>query len=166
MSNNNTKKIHAGAPTKYDPKYCEEIIKHFDIEPFKDVDIPHMGKTGEFKWMDYKRMANGFPTFLGFAKKIGVNGDTLVEWASAKYPDDYEDKEKAGKLKHPKFSAAYTRAKEFQKWILIENGLNGLYNPQFTIFVAKNITDMKDKTEAEVNEKMEGLITFRPEKHE
>lgn len=123
-----------GRPTKYDPKYCEKIIEYFDQEPHKDVDIPHMGKTGEFKWMDFKRVSNPLPTFLGFAKKIGVNGDTLVEWAKE------ENKEK-----YPGFSAAYLHAKELQKWFLIENGLNGLYNPAFTIFVATNITDMKNK---------------------
>jgi hypothetical protein len=129
----------SGRPTKYDPKYCEEIVEYFDQSPHKDVDIPHMGATGEFKWMDYKRMSNQLPTFLGFAKKIGVNGDTLVEWAKE------ENKEK-----YPGFSAAYIRAKELQKWFIIENGLNGLYNPQFAIFVAKNITDMRDKTETDI----------------
>lgn len=152
-----------GRPSKYDPKYCEEIIKYFDIEPNYEKELNHTTAKGS-TWTDYKKWANTLPTFLGFAKKINVNGDTLVEWASARYPEDYEDETLRGELKHPDFSAAYMRAKELQKWFLIENGLNGLYNPQFAIFVAKNITDMKDKTETDLTsdgEKLEGLVVIK-----
>ncbi len=126
--------MNKGRPSKYDPKYCEEIIAYFDIEPNYEKELNHVTAKGS-EWTDYKKWANSLPTFLGFAKQIGVNGDTLVEWAKV----------------HKDFSAAYNRAKDLQKWFLIENGLNGLYNPQFAIFVAKNITDMKDKSEVEQN---------------
>ena len=38
-----------------------------------------------------------------------------------------------------------------QRGIWIENGTKGLYQPQFTIFVAKNCTDMRDKVEIDVD---------------
>ena len=122
-----------GRPTKYKPEYCEEIEKFFNVEPYYDKPIEHYGKDGEVKWEDFKRVANKLPTFKGFAQHIGVNTDTIVEWEK-KYKD---------------FSVAYTRAKEHQKYFLIENGLNGCYNPAFAIFVCKNITDMKDKQEVD-----------------
>jgi hypothetical protein len=42
---------------------------------------------------------------------------------------------------------AYNKAKEYQKFFLIENALAGLYNPTAFIFTAKNITDMRDQQE-------------------
>lgn len=127
---------HAGGrPSKYDPKFCKELIDFFDEEPFTDIDIPHMGSTGEFKWMDYKRMANKLPTVRNFCKRIGIDYTTFYEWVK----------------KHEMFSHAFTHAQELRKWFLIENGLNGCYNPAFAIFVAKNITDMRDKNETEVS---------------
>jgi hypothetical protein len=131
-----------GRPTKYDPLYCQKLIEFFDLEPWEDREIPHMGKTGEFKWMDYKRMANRLPTVRGFCKKIGIHYDTFYTWIK----------------EHKDFSDAFTHAKDLQKWFLIENGLNGLYNPIFAKFTAINITDMKDKTEIEAN--VDGTFTL------
>ncbi len=110
-------------PTKYKLEYCEEIIGYFSAKPFDEVDTPY----------GPKKVANPMPTFHGFAQFIGVNEDTVVEWSK----------------KFPEFSAAYKKAKALQKWFLIENGLNGVYNPAFAIFTAKNITDMRDKQEVE-----------------
>lgn len=120
-----------GRPSKYDTKYCEEIITFFDQEPYEDKELTHFGKNGEVSWVDYKRMANKLPTLRSFAKHIGVNVDTVYEWIKV----------------HQEFSEAFTHAKDLQKWFLIENGLNGCYNPAFAIFTAKNITDMRDKQE-------------------
>lgn len=74
-----------------------------------------------FKWVDYKRMANRLPAIINFAKHIGVSVDTVYQWIK----------------RHEEFSDAFTRAKDLQKWFLIENGLNGCYNPAFAIFTAK-----------------------------
>lgn len=123
---------HAGGrPSKYDPKYCDELIAYFDQEPYEDRALEHYGKDGQVSWVDYKRMANKLPTLRAFAKKIEVNVDTVYEWIKV----------------HQEFSEAFTHAKDLQKWFLIENGLNGCYNPAFAIFTAKNITDMRDKQE-------------------
>jgi len=110
------------------------LIKFFDIEPYKDVKLPHYkgkGKTRELVWEDIKRMANRLPTLRNFAKKIKVSSSTVYLWVE----------------KHKEFSDAFTHAKELRKWFLIENGLNGCYNPLFAKFVAVNITDMKEQTE-------------------
>lgn len=137
-----------GRPTKYDPKFCDELVKYFNIEPNYLKEIPHISKGGE--WTDYKKIANSLPTFLGFANKIGVDTRTLWRWATEKYPEDYPEVEKRGQVRNKEFRHAYTRAKEMQKWFFIENALNGLYNPAFAIFLGKNIFNMKDKTETDI----------------
>jgi len=109
-----------GRPTKYDEKYCEEIVEFFDQEPFK----VSQGDNGKIELMPC-----ALPTFERFAFKIGVHRDTLHEWLK----------------KHPEFSDAYKKAKDLQKDILIQNGLVGAYDKTFAIFVAKNVTDMSDK---------------------
>ena len=121
---------NGGAPTKYDPKYCEEIIDYFDIEPTREIEIPHF-KGGEVAWTDKKVVANKLPAFHRFAKHINVDHTTLHEWCKV----------------HKEFSQAYSYAKELQKYFLIENGLNGTYNPTAYVFTAKNITDMRDSQE-------------------
>lgn len=132
--------MSGGRPTKYKPEYCEAIINFFSIEPSRKevtAEIKGYGKTGNqnFEKTEYKIIANRLPTFEKFAREIGVNGDTIVEWAKV----------------HPEFSAAYNTAKELQKEFLVDNGLAGLYPPASFIFTAKNITDMRDKQEVENN---------------
>lgn len=119
------------------------LIRFFDVEPYVDIKLPHYdyvkGKK-RIKWTDYKRVANRLPTLRNFAKKIGVASSTVYLWVQ----------------KHKEFSDAFTHAKELRKWFLIENGLNGCYNPVSFKFVAVNITDMVDKKETEHS----GSITF------
>lgn len=133
-----------GRPTKYDPKYCDDIVFFFEREPNYEKQLEHFDDKGNLKWMDYKLMPSKFPTFLEYAKKIGVSMDALQDWAN-KYPD---------------FGGAYKKAKELQKWFLIENGLAGLYNPTFAIFTAKNITDMRDQPTSLTQINVGGSIGF------
>ncbi|MGE0132076.1 MAG: hypothetical protein AB7U82_28675 [Blastocatellales bacterium] len=126
-------KHKGGRPSKYKPEYCQKLIEFFDIEPYEDKPLEHYGKDGEVKWIDYKRMANKLPTLRGFAKHIEVDISTVYNWISEKHASFQQE-----------FLDAFTQAKELQKWFLIENGLNGCYNPMFAIFTAKNITDMRD----------------------
>lgn len=125
-----------GRKTKYKQEYCEKIIKFFDIEPTKEVDVVTTFKNKTTRESTEER-PNHLPFFADFAAKIGVNGDTIVEWAK----------------KHKEFTAAYTRAKALQKQHLVTCGLLGLYNSKFAVFTAINITDMRDKREHEVGGK-------------
>lgn len=125
-----------GRPTKYKPEYCQKLIDFFDKEVYEDVKLPHYGKDGSLKWEDIKRMPNKLPTIVDFAKSIKVGTNTVRDWKRKKHPSYQEA-----------FSVAYAYAKELQKNFIIQNGLQGLYNPGFAIFVAKNITDMKDVQE-------------------
>lgn len=116
-----------GRPTKYKPEYCQALIDFFDVEPYEERQIQHY-KNGDVSWSDYKRFPNRIPTLRKFAKSINVNYTTVYEWIE----------------KHKEFSNAFTHAKEIRKWFIIENGLEGLYNPAFAKFVAVNVTDMRD----------------------
>lgn len=121
-------KGRGGRPTKYDPKYCDEIIEFFNREPSVPLVVDgevmmHKGKP--------IMVACRLPTFEMFALSIGVHRETLRNWCD----------------QHPEFFAAYKKAQDYQKEILIQNGLSGGYEKTFAIFTAKNVTDMTDKQE-------------------
>jgi hypothetical protein len=62
------------------------------------------------------------------------------------------------------FLATYKKCKQIQKELLILGGLKGYFNPTAFIFTAKNITDMRDKTETDLTsggEKL-GVIILPP----
>lgn len=134
-------KKKVGRPTDYDPKYCDELIEYFDVEPYREVEVTITYKDGRTETRDEER-PNDLPTLAGFARKIGVHRDTLHEWANA------VDNE--GNLKHPDFSDAIKKAKEFQEDIWDTNGMKGHYVAPFAIFFGKNNLGYKDKREIEV----------------
>lgn len=121
-----TEKNKGGRPSKYDPKYCEEIVAFFNREP--SVPLIHDGEVMMHKGEPIM-VACRLPTFEMFALSIGVHRETLRNWADA----------------NPEFFAAYKKAEDYQKEILIQNGLSGGYEKTFAIFTAKNVTDMNDK---------------------
>jgi hypothetical protein len=126
----------AHRPLKYDSKYCQEMLEYFDIEPYFEREIVATGKNG-YEKIDYKRFANDLPTLGGFAAKIGVDRATLKDWA-----DRFED-----------FSRTYEKCTEIAEHILVTNGLQGLYQSNFAVFVATNYTKMRDKKNTELTGK-------------
>lgn len=136
-----------GRPTKYDEKYCKEIIKYFDKPPQSCMYKEEYFNNGEVKSKTPIITAIEFPTFQGFANKIRVNTDTLHQW----------------RKEHEEFSEAYTRAKELQEKIWLVNAMGGLYNAQFAQFFGKNCLGYKDKQEVEhsgkINNPFEGMTT-------
>lgn len=140
-----------GRPTKYEVRFADELIAYFKQERFTrhikaEKTIIKANGTKETLY-EYIYIPNDLPTLDKFARQIGVDGITLVRWATDKYPDDYPDKEKAGQIKRPKFCSAYHEAKILQKEFLMDNGLRGMYNPSAFIFVATNLTNMRSKTD-------------------
>ena len=118
-----------GRPTMYKPEYCEQMLEYFDVDPYREVTRINKKTGNEYT----ERIANRLPSFVGFASMIGVSRMTIQNWGK-KYPD---------------FLYAVTCAKACAEDILVTNTLLGLYNPQFSIFVAKNYTDMRDVTGVE-----------------
>lgn len=122
-----------GCPTKYKPEYCEQIITYFNkpaYEPIiiKDDNGNETVATNKQGKPIFKPCS--LPTKEGFAFSIGVHSETLINWAK----------------KFVEFFEAIKKAENLQKNILIQNGLIGNYEKTFAIFVAKNVTDMKDQS--------------------
>lgn len=125
-----------GRPTKYKPEYCQDIIEYFQREPF----TPVYDANGDIAFDKNGKpvlMPCSLPTLSGYAVKLGVNPETVLNWTK----------------KHEDFLESYKLAKAMQEEILIQNGLAGNYEKAFTIFLAKNITSMKDYKHVEVDQK-------------
>ena len=128
---------HAGGrPTKYRSKYARELITFMEQDPWDDVVITHTNKKGE-TWSTTERRANRLRFLTQFARKIDVSRETLLEWSTCG--------------KHPEFTLAYARAREFQTEHLLDNGLAGLFDGAMTKFAAVNMTDLRDKNETAVS---------------
>jgi hypothetical protein len=141
-----------GRPTKYKERYAQELLDYFSgevVQEVKTVTAGSNGKGGEWSKEEVRHEALFFPTLELFAHKIGVDDDTLVEWAKAKYPDDYADESFRGQLKYPEFYAAYIRAKKIQKGLLLQYALIGKLNPGFAQFFAINMYGMQSKSVVE-----------------
>jgi hypothetical protein len=138
-----------GRPSEYKEEYADMLIDYFNEDVVREIKTITEGK-GKSEWRkeEVRYEALFFPTLELFANTIGVNDDTLVEWAG-KHPSDYRDKDKAGQLRHPEFSAAYTRAKKIQKGLLLQYALIGKLNPGFAQFFAVNNLGMQSKSVVE-----------------
>jgi len=124
----------AGAPTKYESKYCQELVDFFNIPLTYDKEVKLYDKDGKYTRSIYKETPNEFPTYIMFAMKIGVDMDTLSEW----------------KKQHPEFSLAYKKAKKIQESNWMRGTMKGQYNSQFAIFIGKNIYGYRDKVEQDI----------------
>lgn len=128
----NKKKI--GRPTAYRPEYCQQLIDYFSVDPMeiiKDAEV-----DGKVK---LERLPAKMPWFAGFARKIGVNIDTLHEWKK-----NYEE-----------FSEAYKIAKELQREFLVEIGLSGKTSASFVIFTMKNVCGWRDERDLKLKKAKE-----------
>jgi hypothetical protein len=124
--------LPTGRPTLYQPEFCRQILDYFDVEPYRVVTRVNK-RTGH----EYSELAaNPLPTLAGFASQIGVARQTLHNWGK----------------EHPEFFDAIARAKATAEYVLVTNGLLGLYHARFAIFVAKNYTDLRDVTDVTVQE--------------
>lgn len=127
---------HAGGrPTKYRREYCERIIRYFDVPPQQTVYKRTYYVDGTIKSEEPIVLGEQLPTFQGFAHEIGVDTDTLLNWASG----------------HKEFFGAYTRAKALQEKIWLINAMGGQYNAQFAQFFGKNCLGYKDRQETELS---------------
>lgn len=126
-----------GRPTKFKAEYVQKLVDFFSQPPTYEVDVIIKSKNGTETYKTEER-PNQLPFLTKFAREIGVDIDTLENWAKPENEDKY-----------PGFFGAYKLAKELQKEFLIQNALRGQYNATAFIFTAKNITTMRDQTQIE-----------------
>ena len=141
-----------GRPTKFKAIYAKRLVKFFDIEPF----IKELSEFSKEYYKDgglkkesekFRFTPNKMPTLYRFSKSIKVNYSTVWRWAEKGEWTDEGDASDEFK----EFCNAYKEAKELQKEFLINLGLAGAAPSPFAIFTAKNVTDMRDKTEVDNN---------------
>ncbi len=126
-----------GRPTKYKREYCQRLIDWFNVDVvMKIVDDP-TGKGGTSTHFETVRV----PSIRGFAASIGVHHDTLYEWAKAVYPDGNT---RAGKLKHPEFSDALSRAQSIEEALIFEYGMAGRLDRGLAAMYFTNKLGFKD----------------------
>jgi len=117
-----------GRPTTYRPEICQEMIAWFDQEPWEVV--------------NGKRLPRKLPTLIAFArdKKIGLS--TIYDWMNPEHASFQKE-----------FSDIFVRmAKDAQRETLIQNTLQGLYNPFFAKFLAVNITELRDRQDVDISD--------------
>jgi hypothetical protein len=83
----------AGSVTKYDPSYPALMMEYFSVPPYKEVmkKVVVSGVVVELPNLE----AADMPTLSGFAIKIGVHRETLLNWCK----------------EFPEFNHAYKMAK-------------------------------------------------------
>jgi hypothetical protein len=112
-----------GRPTKYDPSFASRVDEYITT-------VLTQPKT--------------LPTVEGFAIFLGVDTDSINNWAKARIKDSNGEKTK--ERLHPEFFSAVKRLKSIQKDKLVNDGLYGGrdVNVIMAIFLLKNNHGMAD----------------------
>lgn len=116
---------------KYREEYVEQIIAHFSEPEPQYIYKRSYYKDGTLKSEEPIMLPPKFPTFEGFAAKLGVTHQTLMNWCEA----------------HPRFSAAYGLAKNMQLGIAKAGGVMKQYDGNFTKFILMNDHGLSEKTQ-------------------
>lgn len=117
----------------YSPEYAERMVSFFlKDKAYEEKEEDCVTSKGVLK--RNIRRANKIPVFSAFARELNVPTSALQGW----------------KEKYPEFALAYDKCKEIQKEFIVENMVNGIYNPAAGIFTAKNLTDMRDSATVEM----------------
>lgn len=132
-----------GRPSLYEEKYCKEIIEYFSVAPYVEKIVKKITKSGDVVEIPMD-VPSDFPSFAGFACRIGVHRETLLNWCEVV----------------PEFFDAYKRAKDFQENWLVVNGNKGLINPAFGIFTAKNVLKWTDRPPEDKQSSSTNVITL------
>lgn len=122
----------AGRPCEYEKAYIGELYAY--LEEHRALRKVEEGKV----------VANPLPTRAGFARRIGVNVDSLKAWEAV---DD-------------EFLRALKALEAQQEDMLTNGGLTGSHNPTMAIFLLKNNHGYTDKTQQELSGPNGGPMQF------
>lgn len=136
--------LKPGRPTKYKTRYAKDLIEYFDQRPFiTEREVVYTAKDGK-TWSKFELYPKPLRFINGFCMQIGITQETFNQW----------------RKKYAEFSEAYTCAKALYKEHLAVCGSAGLFNANFTQFLAKNTTDWTDRTVVEHDGKVESTVFF------
>lgn len=124
------------AEAKYDPTFCERLVKHFTMEALYKAEAAqesYSPKTGSITGKKFIMVPIPPPHFAEFARKIGVKESTLDAWA----------------VKHKDFGEAMQKAKDLQKETIVNGGLCGHYESRFAVVTAANLLGWKSDGEGQ-----------------
>lgn len=141
-----------GRPSKYRPKYAEELIAHFEAylaEPFTREMVKHTTITSKngnvIDTEEYKLVAKPLPSLFLFARSIGCAYFTVYRWATQKLGDEPDQGMPDNRpYRYPEFSEAYKTRVQYQEAYLSTVGLGSIANPAYAIFTAKNVLGWRD----------------------
>lgn len=113
---------------KYDPKYCEEMVRYFTEAPQRvtettKVIMESSSVRGTVQRQEAAGVVATLPTFERFAGSIGVTRDTILIWAK----------------RWPEFKEAHERCKDIQRDFIFQGLGSGRMPGMGGIFVAKNL---------------------------
>lgn len=111
-----------GRPTKYDPSFIEKAKEYLSLNEDSTI-------KGKLKVK--------LPTHEGFAVFLGVNVDSLYEWAKL----------------YPKFSEALRLIKTEQQQRLINKGLSNEYNSTIAKLILSANHGMRERQDVTSNDK-------------
>lgn len=96
---------------------------------------PHvLDETEKYFTIDQAELPKLLPTIEGLAIKLGVHVDTIYEWEKV----------------HPEFSELLKIARQVQKFVWVQNSLQGNYNSNFAKFYGMNTFGWSDKHDQEL----------------
>ncbi|MDE2100929.1 MAG: hypothetical protein KGL39_27025 [Patescibacteria group bacterium] len=142
-------------PTKYKPEFCQQIVDYFSEWDIVEKIVDSTGRGGTTTHYETVRV----PSIYGFAARIGVNQDTLREWANGRYPDDHKNKSLRGKLKHPDFSVSFRHAQGLEDAIVHEYGMAGRLDRGLATLYFTNKLKYKDSRHIDMTSDGERLQT-------
>jgi hypothetical protein len=118
--------MKVGRPSKYDDNFIQEVDKYIETTGKENMEIP---------------------TKEGFALWIGVDDDTLDNWANLK--------DEEGKMIHKEFFGALKKLMQKQKVQLINDGIYGGKEVNSTIvkLLLQNNHGMKERVDQTTNDK-------------
>lgn len=116
---------------KYSPELAEQLLYYFSQAPQAKTEVTRV-IVEQSRWpskrQEVQTICAEIPTFERFATSIGCHIQTMLNWRKV----------------HPEWDDAYERCKQIQKDFLIQGLATGRISPLAGIFLAKNMTDMKD----------------------
>ncbi len=121
------------AASKYKSDYVEMLYEYFNRAAVTVEEHTEYNDRGQVVGVERLVIPAEYPTFEGFAAKIGVTSLTLRHWCE----------------EHDRFNACYAWAREKQRELLMVNGIGGRYNANFAKFVAINCHGMQEKIVSE-----------------